>query len=247
MANKANSERAKMVGRPDNEDKRKRLERCESLSQCFPGLKWYNSRKPSEVKPLMDHTTGLCRYCEQAGLNYQTLSKTLRRLCGCGTPQCPNWTCLCLRDEFDEDVEQPLCSCKCSCDDCRSCQVFTSSVLLMMMMMMRKFWLKVSALPDTVNSAVKSLLCPKLKLPHMQREIYNPSCLSYCSDLCGTRYSTQFLICHSDIVQGASVHAIWTTRPVLEEGCHTTCFTAPLLLLLSTIPRSAMCHLRQEM
>lgn len=139
MANKANSERAKMVGRPDNEDKRKRLERCESLSQCFPGLKWYNSRKPSEVKPLMDHTTGLCRYCEQAGLNYQTLSKTLRRLCGCGTPQCPNWTCLCLRDEFDEDVEQPLCSCKCSCDDCRSCQVFTSSVLLMMMMMMRKF------------------------------------------------------------------------------------------------------------
>ena len=136
MANKANSERAKMVGRPDSEDKRKRLERCESLTGCFPSLKWYNSQKPPEVKPLMDHTTGLCRYCEQAGLNYQTLSKTLRRLCGCGTHQCPNWTCLCLSDEFDNDIEQPLCNCRCSCDNCRSCEVFISLVLVMMIMMM---------------------------------------------------------------------------------------------------------------
>lgn len=47
-------------------------------------------------------------------------------------------------------------------------------------------------LPDTVNSAVKSLLCPKVKLPHMQREIYNPSCLSFCTDLCGSRYKHNF-------------------------------------------------------
>ena len=50
-----------------------------------------------------------------------------------------------------------------------------------------------SSLPDTVNSAVKSLVCPKVKLPHMQREIYNPSCLTYCSELCGSRYHYHWL------------------------------------------------------
>ena len=125
MANKANTERAKLVGRPDSEDKRRRLERCETLSQCFPGVSWYLGQKPSEVKPLVDHTTGLCRYCEQAGLNYQTLVRTVRRQCGCGTSQCPHWTCLCIPDEF-EDEEMGigmLCTCKCSCDNCRSCEV----------------------------------------------------------------------------------------------------------------------------
>ena len=65
-------------------------------------------------------------------------------------------------------------------------------MILMIMMMIRHFCLKVRTLPDTVNLAVKLLLCPKVKLPHMQREIYNPSCLSYCTDLCGTRYWHNF-------------------------------------------------------
>ena len=121
MATKANTERAKLAGRPDTEDKKRRLERCETLSQCFPSVSWYIGQKPSEVKPLVDHTTGLCRYCEQAGLNYKTLVRTVKRLCGCGTNQCPHWTCLCIPDEFEDD--EITCICTCTCDKCRSCEV----------------------------------------------------------------------------------------------------------------------------
>ena len=42
-------------------------------------------------------------------------------------------------------------------------------------------------MPNSVNGAVKSLVCPKRKLGHMQREIYSPSCLRFCSALCGVR------------------------------------------------------------
>ena len=44
-------------------------------------------------------------------------------------------------------------------------------------------------IPNSINDAVKALVCPKVKLPHMDREVYNPSCLLYCSDLCGVRLS----------------------------------------------------------
>ena len=135
MRKKAESERSKVMGRPETEDKRNRIRRIETLHQCFPGKKWYFSQKPPEVKPLVDHTTGLCRYCEQAGLNYQTLTKAVRRLCTCGTHQCPNWSCLC--QAVDEE-EEPVCTCMCSCDSCRSCQVFelitTMTIIIMMMM-----------------------------------------------------------------------------------------------------------------
>ena len=50
--------------------------------------------------------------------------------------------------------------------------------------------LQVMDLPSSVNAAVKMTICPKVKLGHMGREIYNPSCLQYCSALCGVRCST---------------------------------------------------------
>lgn len=130
MRKQAQSEMAKVMGRPETEDKRNRIRRIESLPQCFPGKKWYFSQKPAEIKPLIDHTTGLCRYCEQAGLNYQTLAKTLKRLCACGTHQCPNWTCLCQAD--GEEDEELVCKCRCSCDNCRSCQVLELIIIMMM-------------------------------------------------------------------------------------------------------------------
>ena len=52
----------------------------------------------------------------------------------------------------------------------------------------RSQFLQVSSVPDNINDAVKALVCPKVKLDHMDREVYNPSCLLYCSDLCGVRF-----------------------------------------------------------
>ena len=121
MERKAARDLEKLRWRPDSEDKDKRLERIETLSECFPGPKWYAEQKPEEIKPLVDHTTGLCRVCEATSLNYLTLSKALKRLCSCRTRQCPNWICLCVVDELEEDLQE--CQCRCSCDECLACQV----------------------------------------------------------------------------------------------------------------------------
>lgn len=119
MEKKAVEDMEKVLRRPHSEDKEKRISRIETLSECFPGPKWYSEQKPEEVKPLIDHTTGLCRVCEATSLNYQTLSKSLKRLCACNTRMCPNWICLC---QVDDDDQQD-CQCGCSCDDCLACQV----------------------------------------------------------------------------------------------------------------------------
>ena len=34
---------------------------------------------------------------------------------------------------------------------------------------------------------LKSLICEKIKLSHMNKTVYNPCCLLYCQDLCGVR------------------------------------------------------------
>ena len=121
MEAKAATEAVKVSKRPESEDKTRRLARLEEVPGYFPGRKWYSEQKPDEVKPLVDHTTGLCRVCEAASLNYLTLYKSLQRLCACKTRLCPNWTCLCVVDEVEEDEQE--CQCGCSCDDCLACQV----------------------------------------------------------------------------------------------------------------------------
>ena len=109
MGKKAATESEKVSRRPESEDKTRRLERLEKIPGYFPGRKWYSAQKPEEVKPLVDHTTGLCRVCEAVSLNYLTLSKALRRLCACKTRLCPNWTCFCIDDEVEEDREECQC------------------------------------------------------------------------------------------------------------------------------------------
>lgn len=121
MEKKVQQEIVKLVGRPESEDKAKRLEKLQTLPECFPGQKWYEEQKPAEVKPLIDHSTGLCKVCESAGLNYLTLAKALKRLCVCQTSECPNWTCVCLGLGDDDDENQ--CNCGCSCESCLGCQV----------------------------------------------------------------------------------------------------------------------------
>ena len=123
MEKKAATEIERVSTRPESDDKTRRLERLENLCGLFPGKKWYSDQKPEEVKPLVDHTTGLCRVCEAAGLNYLTMYKTLQRLCACKTRFCPNWTCFCVVDEIEEDPQD--CQCRCSCDGCLACQVHT--------------------------------------------------------------------------------------------------------------------------
>ena len=38
-----------------------------------------------------------------------------------------------------------------------------------------------------IDVLLKSLVCDKTKLSHMEKTVYNPSCLRYCSELCGVR------------------------------------------------------------
>ena len=119
MERKVREDVLKLARRPESEDKAKRSEKLHTLPDCFPGKKWYEQQKPAEVKPLIDHSTGLCKLCESSGLNYLTLVKAVKRLCVCKTSECPNWTCVCLEDAEDERQ----CSCACSCDSCVGCQV----------------------------------------------------------------------------------------------------------------------------
>ena len=121
MTEHAHKEIEKISKRPDSDDKTRRLEVYQTLPKKIPGEKYYRDQKPPEVKPLQDHTTGLCRVCEAGGLNYETLTTTLRRLCSCGSNKCPSWLCLC-REGDDQDQDEP-CSCACSCEACNNCQV----------------------------------------------------------------------------------------------------------------------------
>ena len=112
----------KLQTRPDSDDKTRRVHLYENMHEKFPSESWYQDQKPPEVKPLHDHTTGLCRVCEAAQINHGTLVKTLNKLCVCKTDQCPNWVCFC-DDELDEGAK---CFCKCDCDSCKKCKVCIS-------------------------------------------------------------------------------------------------------------------------
>ena len=107
----------KLEERVDSDDKQRRLEMYGNMQNNFPSESWYHDQKPPEVKPLCDHTTGLCRICEAASLNFITLKKHLKRLCVCKTNSCPDWVCFCNPEEDDS------CSCQCACDSCTQCEV----------------------------------------------------------------------------------------------------------------------------
>ena len=49
---------------------------------------------------------------------------------------------------------------------------------------------------------LKSLVCAKTKLSHMEKTVYNPSCLRYCSELCGVRCQDRCNKGHSECKNG---------------------------------------------
>lgn len=53
-----------------------------------------------------------------------------------------------------------------------------------------------------IDEMLKSLVCPKIDVAHMERNIYDPSCLAYCRDLCGTRCRKMCNNNHSDCARG---------------------------------------------
>ena len=57
-------------------------------------------------------------------------------------------------------------------------------------------------LVPNIDAMLKSLICEKTKLPHMNRTVYDPSCLSYCSELCGVRCQDRCNKNHSSCKQG---------------------------------------------
>lgn len=49
---------------------------------------------------------------------------------------------------------------------------------------------------------LKRLVCVKVKLSHMEKTVYDPSCLRYCPDLCGVRCRDQCNKEHDDCQKG---------------------------------------------
>ena len=64
----------KLNRKPDSNNKLRLTKYFSNYQDMFPSLSWYLRLKPAEVKPMHDHTTGLCYNCEAAKHNYATLS-----------------------------------------------------------------------------------------------------------------------------------------------------------------------------
>ena len=124
MIKKANDIRTQLEQRKDSDDKKRRMDYANSLIGVFPSLDWYIRKRPKETKPLTDHTTGLCRLCEAAKINFSTLIKAVKSSCDCGTKLCPNFSCMCPIEDNNEDEDTMYCSCStCDCHVCMSCKV----------------------------------------------------------------------------------------------------------------------------
>ena len=54
----------------------------------------------------------------------------------------------------------------------------------------------------SIDVKLKSLICGKKKLPHMEKTVYDPSCMRYCSDLCGVRCRNRCNKEHSECKRG---------------------------------------------
>ena len=102
---------------PDSANKRKILESLARKENLFPGKTWFLQQKPPHTKVNQDHSTGLCKDCQEGHLNYDTVLKFAKRTCNCRTDGCPNFVCIC------PDPDDCNCSRECECQDCISCQV----------------------------------------------------------------------------------------------------------------------------
>ena len=60
---------------------------------------------------------------EAARINYEEVTKLMKKACKCKTKYCPNWECCCEVDEDTGELEGG-CTCRpCGCEDCTSCKV----------------------------------------------------------------------------------------------------------------------------
>ena len=105
---------------PESLNKEKILASLDRKENIFPSKTWFLQQKPLKTKINNDHSTGLCKDCQEGQLNYESLLKFAKKACTCRTDRCPNYVCIC------EDLDVCNCSEECKCQDCLSCQVRTS-------------------------------------------------------------------------------------------------------------------------
>ena len=108
---------------PDNTTKLKILESLSRKEYLFPGKTWFLQQKPPQTKANKDHSTGLCKDCQEGHLNYETLLKFVKKTCDCRTDRCPNYVCICQVPDDTQAPDDCYCSRECECQECLSCQV----------------------------------------------------------------------------------------------------------------------------
>ena len=114
--------RQKYRSKSDGKEKQKVLERLQRMEDRFPSKSWFLRIKPPQTKTNNEHSTGNCKDCHSVQANYETLHKTAKKYCKCGTENCDNWQCTCDL-EAEETEEECTCDKVCYCDRCESCQV----------------------------------------------------------------------------------------------------------------------------
>ena len=57
-------------------------------------------------------------------------------------------------------------------------------------------------MPTTIDGMLKTLVCEKKQLPQMTKTVYDPNCLSYCSELCGVRCQNRCNMNHAACHRG---------------------------------------------
>ena len=109
--------RSKYEGSKESSNRDKILSSLKRKEITFPSKTWFLQQKPPKTKLNHDHSTGLCKDCQEGQLNYESLLKFVKKMCCCRTDMCPNFVCIC------EDFDDCNCSRECECEDCESCQV----------------------------------------------------------------------------------------------------------------------------
>ena len=63
-------------------------------------------------------------------------------------------------------------------------------------------YLQVKNQTASIDAMLKSSVCEKIAVPHMKRTVFDPSCLRYCTELCGVRCKNLCNKSHSGCARG---------------------------------------------
>jgi hypothetical protein len=102
MQKYCSEKRGKFTNKAESKHKDKVLETLNKKENSFPGNGWFLRNKPPQTKAINEHSTGNCKDCYSAQLNYDCLLKFASKHCKCKTDSCHNWQCTC--DPDDEDI-----------------------------------------------------------------------------------------------------------------------------------------------